>query len=460
MIFVSAPAPKMTLKKTEYADDEIPIFDEAVIYKRGDYWQMRMWLTKERKYYRHSLRTRNRDTAIDKAKKQYHELMAMELAGKTYFSLTTKQGVALYLEQRRKDVDAGLIVTGRLKTIATHLQHWLNFIGKDTKLKELHRTDCENYFHERHQTKKRSEIKISQSTIVNEQSTINAMMSWLFKKNETYIEAFDFKKLKPIDSGDLALKRPVFSKAELDRMAKELHKYIREPADDKNDKNNATKAVCGCFNGIAMLTGMRRGEMLQLKWKNINSTEMLQLNFAKNSRSPDALFEITVPGAISKVRRTRQFMVGDNGYVFHLLHMAAKRIKFKETPTKYTEKTERFLMENFVAIQKQIAEELIFSIDGETPITPRAIYVHFDNLLERAVITDVAERGIVHYSFRHSFITHKINSGVDLVSVAEMCGTSVAQIEKTYYRTTREKMRTNALSDYDVVSGSILRHNH
>lgn len=102
----------MTLKKTEYADDEIPIFDEAVIYKRGDYWQMRMWLTKERKYYRHSLRTRNRDTAIDKAKKQYHELMAMELAGKTYFSLTTKQGVALYLEQRRKDVDAGRVQCG------------------------------------------------------------------------------------------------------------------------------------------------------------------------------------------------------------------------------------------------------------------------------------------------------------------------------------------------------------
>ena len=139
----------MTLKKTAYADDEIPIFDEAVIYKRGDYWQMRMWLGKEKKYARFSLKTRNKDTAIDKAKKQYHILVGMEMAGKTYYSLTAKQGVQLYLEQRKKDIEVELITEGRWKTIYTHLQHWLKFIGKDTKLKELHRTDCENYFSER-----------------------------------------------------------------------------------------------------------------------------------------------------------------------------------------------------------------------------------------------------------------------------------------------------------------------
>lgn len=151
-------------------------------------------------------------------------------------------------------------------------------------------------------------------------------------------------------------------------------------------------------------------------------------------------------------------MVGDNGYIFHLLHIAAKRIKFKDTPATYNQKTEAFLFKNFGALLKLIGEELIFSIDGETPITARAIYVHFENLLERAEIADVADRGIVPYSFRHSFITHKVNSGLDLVSVAEMCGTSVSQIEKTYYRTTREKMKTNALLDYDVVNGSIVRN--
>jgi hypothetical protein len=72
----------MPLKKHSFNDDEEPIFDEAVIYKRGEYWQMRMWLAKEHKYARVSLKTRNRSTAIDKAKLHYHELMAGQLQGK------------------------------------------------------------------------------------------------------------------------------------------------------------------------------------------------------------------------------------------------------------------------------------------------------------------------------------------------------------------------------------------
>ena len=94
----------MPLKKQTFNEDEIEIYDEAVVYKRGEYWQMLMWLGKEKKYARFSLRTRNRDTAIDKAKKYYHELMAQQLAGKTYFSKTTKQGVEEYLKQRALDV--------------------------------------------------------------------------------------------------------------------------------------------------------------------------------------------------------------------------------------------------------------------------------------------------------------------------------------------------------------------
>jgi hypothetical protein len=45
----------MALKKAEFNDDEVPIFEEALVYKRGEYWQMRMWLAKEHKYARFSL---------------------------------------------------------------------------------------------------------------------------------------------------------------------------------------------------------------------------------------------------------------------------------------------------------------------------------------------------------------------------------------------------------------------
>ena len=233
----------MPLKKQTFTADEIEIYDEAVVYKRGEYWQMRMWLGKEKKYARFSLRTRNRDTAIDKAKKKYHELMAQQLAGKTYFSKTTKQGVEEYLKQRALDVKAELIVKGRYGTIKTHLEHWLEFIGRDTKLKELERTDCENYLHSRTKTKKK--INVSQTTVANEQSTINAMLSWLYRRNETYIEAFDFKPLKRIDRGDEALRRSTFTDEEVIEIKRELEKYIVVAKGNVDEEGNMSKVING-----------------------------------------------------------------------------------------------------------------------------------------------------------------------------------------------------------------------
>jgi hypothetical protein len=75
------------------------------------------------------------------------------------------------LEQREKEVgQAAGIVVGRYRTIKTHLEHWLDFIGRDVKLKELERTDCENYFLER--TKGKKKLQVSSTTIANEQATI------------------------------------------------------------------------------------------------------------------------------------------------------------------------------------------------------------------------------------------------------------------------------------------------
>jgi hypothetical protein len=212
------------LKKKIFKLDEVAIFDEAIIHKRGEIWQFQMWLEKEGKYARESLKTRNQSTAIDKAKNRFHEIMADQIAGKTYFSKTTKQGVEEYLKQRAIDVEAKLIVKGRYTTIKTHLEHWLDFIHRDTKLKELNRVDCENYYQSR--TKIKNGISISQTTVENEQSTINAMISWLYKRKETYIDAFDFKPLPRIDKGDAANRRDTFTNDEIRDIKKKLEVIV------------------------------------------------------------------------------------------------------------------------------------------------------------------------------------------------------------------------------------------
>ncbi len=431
----------MPLKKQPNEANEIAIYDEALIYQRGEYWQMRMWLAKEKKYARFSLRTRNRDTAEAKAKKQYHELMAQQLAGKTYFSMTAKQAVDEYLKQRTKDMEAGLIVKGRLGTIKTHLEHWLKFIGKDTKVKEMERTDCENYFHNR--TKNKKKLPVSRTTVLNEQSSINAMMSWLHKRGESYIEAFEFKKLGKIDTGDERTRRNTFMDEEVIDIKTELEKYIKEAKEDLSLYGNLNKVVTSYYLLISIITGLRRGEQLQLTWSDISWIEkQVKIERIENEEGETySLVKITVRGKTSKVGKTRNFVVKDWEYFDEL---------FKFLHTRYLKATKG------VKNATPFGKTLIFSLDGKTPLTPRVILYHFSEILTRCEIDGGDERDLVPYSFRHYFITDMINKGASPTQVAETCGTSTAQIEKTYYHTTERKMIENALPQFYYKDGLLI----
>lgn len=419
----------MPLKKTNFSEDEHVLFDEAIIYKRGDIWQMRMWLAKEQKYARFSLKTRNKDTALEKAKKHFYELKTLEHTGRTYFSKTCKDGVDEYLKQRLKDVEVGLIVQGRYGTVRTHLQHWLDFIGRDTKLKELERTDCENYLHSRTKTKKN--INVSQTTVANEQSTINAMIDWLHKRNETYIDKFDFKPLKRVDRGDENTRRASFTDAEIADIKHVLENYIAEAKLNIKEDGNLVKALTGYYLLCSIITGLRRGEQLQLRWQDI---EWIEHNAGRKEGETHSLVHITVRGETSKVRKTRKFVVKDTFEYFDSLF--------------------RFLQPRYIKLSKdnpqakKFAETLIFSTNGKSAITPRAISYHFERALELADIKGIGKRDLVPYSFRHYFITQRVNSNLPPAAVAEICGTSITQIDKTYYHTTREKMISNAMADY------------
>ncbi len=75
----------MALKKQEFKGDKISIFDEPCVYKRGEYWEFRMWLAKENEYARKSLRTRSETTDVERGKAAYLGIYANLWKDKTYF---------------------------------------------------------------------------------------------------------------------------------------------------------------------------------------------------------------------------------------------------------------------------------------------------------------------------------------------------------------------------------------
>jgi len=418
----------MTLKKKTFVDgEEIPIYEEAVIYKRGDIWQFRYWLEKERRYVRLSLKTKNVDIATERAKKHFVKIKSETDSGKTYYSKTAKDGVLMYLEYRKGHIDSRTtksIVKGRYGTIRAHLEHWLDFIERDTKLKELDRDSCAEYAKAR---EKPSATKTTAlSTIANEQSTINSMMKWLHKKGEVYIDGFDFETISIRNTPEEAVRRSSFTDEEVRAFRAAIPKYIEEAMKDLNDLENKARVLSGHYLLIASICGLRTGEQKQLKWKDITFS-----NETINKEEIDFV-KISVRKETSKVRKPRVVKIRDIEYFDNL---------FKLTTPTHT--------------KKPFAENYVFSFNGVNVVSQRAVTHHFKKILEEAKI-DIGKRKLVPYSFRHYFITNRIKAGLSYKDVADMCGTSRTQIEKTYYHIDEDILTTQAMAGYYTIDGIII----
>lgn len=402
----------MVSKKKRFGDDEIAIFDDGCVYKRGEYWHFRLWLKAENKYARKSLGTTNRATALERGKVIYLELLGNQQNGKKYFSLNAKEGVRLYLEQRKKDIGLGIVV-GRHGTITTHLNHWLNFIGRDTKLKDLGRTACDDYFSERMANAKRP---LAQTTLHNEQGTINSMMKYLFRHDEVQIDSFEFPKLNSYKIDSNRIKRQTFLPTEYNAFTLAARTYASKTKNKLDDDEWRMRQIMRHYFIIAANSGLRSGEQQQLRWCDI---EMVK-NEKGQSYLNSLLARIYVREETSKVKESREFLCR-GGYYF-------QRLK------------ELFPTEN--------QTDLIFSKDGKKRLTNRAVGYHFDKILEQANITDRKARHIVPYSLRHFMVTQRVLSGLKFQHVAEMIGSSEYQIGKVYYHLNEARRFSNATADY------------
>ena len=394
-------------------DGRIWLFEKVLIEQRGEYWHFRMWLDGEGKYVRESLKTRDLETAKKRAEDRYIELRSDQKSGKRYFSITTEEGVNHYLADKQKLVELGTITKGRYGTISTHLGHWLDYIKHDTKLKELERNAAEGYFAYRI---KHAKHGVAHTTLANEQGTINAMQSFLFRKKEAAVEAFDFPKLNKYEIDNEAVRRATLTNDEYNALTKAMRSYVDREANKLDDDEYQMRQLARHYVLIATNAGLRTGEQQQLRWCDVKLKAHDQAVVLQSK----LLAEIFVRKSTSKVRKDRKLYCRGGHYF--------KRWKELAKPTSST--------------------DLIFSLDGKTRISNRAILYHFHRMVKLAGIVDHEARGIVPYSLRHFMITQRVLSGLSFQQVAEMCGTSDTEIRKTYYHLIDDRRLANAVADF------------
>ena len=78
-------------------------------------------------------------------------------------------------------------------------------------------------------------------------------------------------------------------------------------------------------------------------------------------------------------------------------------------------------------------------------------------MVESAGIAHLANRDNISYSLRQYMIMQRIMSGVDFRAIADMCGTSITQIEGVYYHLNDTIRLTNAVTNYRVESDGTIQ---
>ena len=394
------------LKKKDFdAETEIPIYDEALVYLRDAHWQFRMYLPTEKKYVVRSLKTKNRARAIEKGKDLFHDIRAEVLNGKKLFSMTTKEAVTEYLKHREVDVNNGTIVVGRYGTIKAHLNHFLDFIKRDTRLRDLE-TDCVEEY-----AAFRLGENASISTIANEQSTINALCHWLNRRGDLPFQSFTFRRLKKSDSKADDIRRQTFTEEEFEDVWSATEEYL--DGTDERDLDYLHRQLATHWIRINGHAGMRNGEARQLRWSDIEDVEddgdnyKIQLLVALNIRSET-----------SKVRTSRRVIVQGGAHFDSLKELLKPRSK----------------------------DALVFSVDGETEFAEKHLLKHFYRILDIAGI-DYKTRNIVPYSLRHYMITNRLRAGLQYRQVAKMVGNSAREIENTYHHLFDDDRVLSALAE-------------
>jgi integrase len=408
----------------------------AVIYE-NDYgvWQFRVWLADENKYFRKSLRQKNREEAIRIANELWEDISYEKRKGKKFYGITVEEAVEKYLQHRKQEVgletDEG-IVEGRWNTIRTHLKHFVAYLNRGETVRTLGKTALLNYERDGVETSYvvfRQTQGIAIQTIRNELATINACWKYLYETKEQYANFPSFNipklKIKKYDKSGVRISRQTFTREEWKKYYKALETYAAKKYN--NDYDYLDKQLVRHSLLFMANCGARSGELRQLRWRNIAFEEHKGVD-----NKVYLLARVLIEEHTTKVREPRIFYTIGGKYL----------MRWKEILKK---------------LGRSVSEEdLVFSRDGKTEYSNTMLVKHFRKVLNLTDIDLERKQNLVPYSLRHLFVSNQFKAGASFELIAHHCGTSVVQIERTYAHISDEQKRAFATMRYIERDGNIV----
>lgn len=407
---------------------------KAVIFQnKFNVWQFRFYVKQAKKYVEKSLFTKEKAQAITDAEDLYIKIRTDIKQGKKIFSITIKDGVANYIEHRKKEVGLGDvgIVEGRFNTIKSHLKHYLNFVHKDAKVPDLGINTLLNYDREGEEISYfvfRKRQNASDSTIRNEMATINSCQRYLYELKEVAsVPRFSIPKMpkRRYDANEELVRRQTFERDEYEVFYKAMRSYVAKKKNSLTDDEYIERELVRHWILFAANSGCRIGELRQLKWSDIS----IEVEGGGNKQEIK-LAKVLIRKETTKVRMPRTLYCRGGDYI------------------------ERW--KTVLQNHKINAKGFVFSKNGEDEFPKSNFYRHWKRMMLLTDITKERQQELVPYSLRHYMITQRVMSGCKFSDIAYMCGTSVKQIEATYYHLNEAMMKTTAMATYIRRNGKII----
>ena len=373
-------------------------------------YQIGVWVGVEGKMYRKSLKTKHLETALEKAQDEYVSIKSRVDQGKQIFSEDITTVVSRYLLHREDDVKTGIITKQRLGTIRSHFKNMLSYLHGDMKVSDIDRGTFKEYYNFR---AKQTDYQVNQETVRQECSTIGMLWKWMYNEGltTTSSDKLEFQKFNRKNLQN-DVRRDTFT----DEEWKKFHQAMRSYASKKNcetEEEHYNRQILRNYCLILANTGMRTGELDQIRWCDIGDYQKII-----HETGISNVVKISVRWNTSKVRKDRVLYCRDSVYFERLSDIS-----------------------NY-----KTAEDYIFTAFKGNVITARQKSLFWHAVMSLTKIK-AADRKLSFYSLRHYFVTQRWKAGVQLRDIANSCGTSVNQIEKTYYHIDEEKMIETAVMD-------------
>lgn len=416
---------------TEYLNQQDILGGKGCIYTTphsGGNYYFRTYITESKKYFRRSLRTTDRETALKKGEDLMLDILAKMTSGHKLFGQKWEEVCNAFLIETAERVKDKYITSARLETIKSQINGWIIPYfnrtisgGHSTLCNELDRNSAFDYgrFRKRETTvgldttssrkTNRTLKQVQDVTIRNEYTTINAICKFAYRKSWLPFERFNTPEIKINE----VVRRDTFTIDEYRVFYTRLRKYVSESY-DAHEKH--MRSLMRDFILLKANTFMRFGEISKLKWHMCKT-----YNF-----KGEQLIEIELPSTITKNRKSRKILTNGGQY----LDRIKTYVKWIE-PDDYvfSNPTENKQLSKYTLYKYWY--EILDSTNSRTLRNPKGGY-----------------KNLTFYALRHLGITFRLLSGVSIYEVSVLAGTDVRHIEQHYSHLDITKMRDTAIQTF------------